>query len=126
NHAVPNPKLYWRDGVNFAMRDDNLKLWLADIAPQGAQSFDKPEGAGEKSKGKWILPNIGPEGQRSMLFDLKHDIGEKNNLGASRPEDVSRLKDEIDQWNKTLVKPMWPTSKHSTVDYEGEKLRLFY
>ena len=125
-HAVPNPRLYWRDGVNFAMRDDNLKIWLADIAPEGAESKDEPEETGEKSKGKWILPSVGPAGQSLMLFDLKHDIGEKNNLAASRPRDVSRLRDEIDQWNKNMVKPMWPTSKHSTVDYDGEKLQLFY
>lgn len=126
NPAVPNPKLYWRDGVNFAMRDDNLKLWLADIAPQGAQSFDEPEDADEKSNGKRVLPSIGPEGQHLMLFDLQHDIAEKNNLAASQPNDVSRLTDEIDRWNKTLIKPIWPKSKHSTVDYDGEKLQLFY
>lgn len=126
DRAVPNPKLYWRNGPDFAMRDDNLKLWLADIAPQGAKSIDEPEDAGEGSKRKLISPTIGPEGQHLMLFDLDHDIGEKNNLAASRPGDVSRLKGEIDQWNKTLVQPMWPMSKHSTVDYDGERLQLFY
>ena len=126
NQGVPNPRLFWRNGVDFAMRDANLKLWLADIAPQGEQSSDEPENAGEKSKGKRILPTVGTKGEHLMLFDLEHDIGEKNNLAASRPGDVSRLKDEIDQWNKTLVQPMWPMSKHSTVDYDGEKLQLFY
>jgi arylsulfatase A-like enzyme len=126
DRAVPNPKLYWRNGPDFAMRDDNLKLWLADIAPQGAKSIDEPEDAGEGSKRKLISPAIGPEGQHLMLFDLDHDIRETNNLAASRPGDVSRLKGEIDQWNKTLIQPMWPMSKHSTVDYDGEKLQLFY
>ena len=126
NRTIPNPKLYWRDGPDFAMRDDNLKLWLANIAPQGAESIDESDDAGEGSGKGLIVPTVGREGQHLMLFDLQHDIGEKNNLAASWPRDVSRLKGEIEVWNKTLVKPMWPQSKHSTVDYDGEKLELFY
>ena len=111
DRTVPNPKLYWRNGPDFAMRDDNLKLWLADIAPQGAKSSDEPDEAGEGSGKGLIVPTVGREGQHLMLFDLQHDIGEKNNLAASWPRDVSRLKGEIEGWNKTLVKPMWPTEQ---------------
>jgi len=60
--TVPNPKLYWRNGPDFAMRDDNLKLWLADIAPQGAKSIDEPEDAGEGSKRKLIQPSLAARG----------------------------------------------------------------
>ncbi len=126
NRGVPNPRLFWRDGVDFAMRDANLKLWLADIAPQGAKAYDEPETVVERSKGKRIVPSVGPEGEHVMLFDLTKDIAESHNLAATDPSDVSRIKAEISRWNKTLVKPMWPESKHSTVDYDGERLRLFY
>ena len=126
DQAAPNPKLYWRNGPDFAMRDANLKLWLANIAPQRAESSEEQDDAVAGSRRKLIVPIVGPEGQHLMLFDLDHDIGEKNNLAASRPGDVFRLKSEIDQWNKTLVKPMWPMSKHSTVDYDGQKLQMFY
>jgi arylsulfatase A-like enzyme len=133
DRAVPNPKLYWRDGPDFAMRDANLKLWLAAMAPPGAKKGEEPDDDDEegsrklsKSSKKSIPPTVGPEQQHLMLFDLDHDISEKSNLAASRPGDVARLNDEINQWNKTLVKPMWPDSKHSTVDYDGEKLQLFY
>ena len=144
DRAVPNPKLYWRDGPNFAMRDADLKLWLAAIAPQGAdkraKSGEEPdddadeEGSSKvnklsksgKANKRSIPPTVGPEGQHVMLFDLDHDISEKNNLAASRAGDVARLKDEINQWNKMLVKPMWPDSKHSTIDYDGENLQVFY
>ncbi len=124
DRAVPNGKLYWRNGPDFAMRDANLKLWIADIAPQGEKTVDEMEEEGSK-KGL-TEPTIGPEGQHVMLFDLDRDIGERHNLAGTRPGDVSRLQTEISNWNKTLVKPMWPMSKHSTVDYDGEKLQLFY
>lgn len=146
DRAVPNPQLYWRDGPNLAMRDGNLKLWIADIAPVGTKASEEPdeeEGGSkrptEKSMGKSmdksmqkqkkakkIVPTIGPEGQHVMLFDLDQDIAEKHNLSATHPSEVSRLQAEIAIWNKSLVKPMWPTSKHSNVDYDGERLELFY
>jgi arylsulfatase A-like enzyme len=129
DHRVPNPKLYWRDGPNFAMRDANLKLWIVDRAPQGTELSDEPdeeESKLERLGPKKIEPKVWPEGQVTMLFNLDKDIGEKQNLAAMQVSDLERLKAEIARWNKTLVKPMWPTSKHSTVDYDGEKLELFY
>jgi len=130
DHRVPNPKLYWRDGPNFAMRDANLKLWIVDLAPHESELSDEPDEEEskiqKKSEPKKIVPRIGPEGQTMMLFDLNKDIGEKHNLAATQASDVSRLEEEIARWNQTLVKPMWPMSKHSTVDYEGERLKLFY
>jgi arylsulfatase A-like enzyme len=129
-YRVPNPKLYWRDGPNFAMRDANLKLWIVDLAPHESELSDEPdeeESTVEKrSEPKKIVPAIGPEGQTTMLFDLNSDIGEKHNLAANQASNVERLKAEITQWNQMLVRPMWPTSKHSTVDYDGETLKLFY
>jgi len=126
DHTVPNPKLYWRDGTNFAMRDADLKLWRATVAPKAANAGEEPDEIGDGSKRKFVEPAIGPEGQYVMLFDLDRDISEKHNLAASHKSDVARIEGEIADWNKTLVKPMWPQSKHSTVDYDGEKLELFY
>ncbi len=124
DRAVPNPRLYWRNGPDFALRDANLKLWIANIAPQGAKSGEEPE---QEESGRGLIePAVGPGGQHVMLFDLDQDIGERHNLAAAQPSSVLRLEAEIARWNKTLVNPMWPTSKRSNVDYDGEKLELFY
>lgn len=116
NKGVPNEKLYWRNGTDYAMRDENLKMWIANIAPTDA---------GKKGR-KRIEPAIGPAGQHIMLFDLNRDIGEKQNLAASQPVTVKRLRGEIASWNETLVSPQWPKAKHSDVDYDGQRLELFY
>ncbi len=39
------------------------------------------------------------------LFDLQSDIGEKNNLQSTRPDDAKRLAAEIEAWDNELVPP---------------------
>jgi arylsulfatase A-like enzyme len=130
NDAIPNPKLYWRDGTDFAMRDANLKIWIANRAAGGAKAVedadDEDSDGGKNKKSKKIEPRVGPEGQHVMLFDLTRDVGEQHNLAATDPMDTSRLQAEIQSWNKELVQPQWPTAKHSVVDFDGQSLELFY
>jgi arylsulfatase A-like enzyme len=38
------------------------------------------------------------EGNRIELFNLKDDIGEKNNVAASHPDVTKRLTDKLDSW----------------------------
>ena len=126
DRAVPNPRLYWRDGVDFAMRDTDLKLWICDIAPRRApseQTADEMESGGQR---KLVVPSVGPYGRHAMLFDLADDIGELHDIAAVHPSQVAYMEAEIAAWNKTLIKPQWPESKHATVDFDGQDLELFY
>ena len=124
--GIPNPKLYWRDGVDFAMRDADAKLWICDIAPREMTSGDEPDEALDGRRARLVVPAIGPEGRHVMLYDLARDIGESHNIAAMRPSQAARLEAEIAAWDATLVKPQWPGSKHSTVDFDGQNLELFY
>lgn len=132
NDSIPNPKLYWRDGVDFAMRDADSKLWICDIAPRPATAAGEKTGEPEflrrlfRRKPKRVAPAIGPEGQHVMLYDLADDISELHDIAATHPAEVAHMEAEIAAWNKTLVKPQWPQSKHSTVDFDGQDLELFY
>ena len=38
------------------------------------------------------------------LFDLKTDPAEKNNVALARAADVERLKEEMRQWQKSVLK----------------------
>ena len=138
NNGIPNPKLYWRDGTDFAMRDIDLKLWICNVAPSGTAATKKPYRELKESdedldvmksgrqKSKFVVPTIGPGGQHVMLYNLADDIGELHNIAATHPSEVAHMEAEIASWNKTLVKPQWPQSKHSTVDFDGQNLELFY
>ena len=126
NDAVPNPKLYWRDGVDFAMRDADLKLWICDIAPRATASNEVARETESPRRRKLVVPAIGPMGQHVMLYDLAGDIGELHDIAATHQSEVAQMEAEIASWNKTLTRPQWPESKHSAVDFDGQKLELFY
>src|SRR6185437_14408408 len=76
NTSTPNPKLYWRDGMDFAMRNGDLKMWIAKVAPHAQSSSgdddDEDFDGGRRQK---VTPPIGTQGQAVMLFDLGRDIG---------------------------------------------------
>jgi arylsulfatase A-like enzyme len=129
NSGIPNPKLYWRDGVDFAMRDADTKLWLCDIALPQTSSEEQPAAAMSRRarrRMRLTVPAIGPQGRHVMLYDLADDIGESHNIAATHPTEVAHLEAEVAGWNQTLVRPQWPQSKHSTVDFDGQNLELFY
>jgi arylsulfatase A-like enzyme len=124
--GIPNPRLYWRDGVDFAMRDADSKLWICAIAPPRTASANDRNEPKSRRKRKKVVPAIGPQGRHVMLYDLAADVSESRNIATADPAKVARMEAEIAAWNKTLVPPQWPLSKHSTVDYDGQSLELFY
>jgi arylsulfatase A-like enzyme len=46
-------------------------------------------------------------GDGAKLFNLKEDIGEKNDLAASFPDKVKDLELAYSEWNKLNVEPRW-------------------
>lgn len=120
--GVPNPTLYWRAGVTYAIRDGDNKMWVANKAgPQPADGQDHsaditPDGVEAK---------VGPYGQHVMLYDLKTDIGEKHNLATSRKDVVARLQAKLAAWAKTLSPPQWTSQRQSYQTYDDTRLQLF-
>jgi arylsulfatase A-like enzyme len=47
------------------------------------------------------------------LYDLAHDIGEKNNLAASKPEKVRELRAQYEDWNRQLMAPRWQNGRRT-------------
>ena len=48
------------------------------------------------------------EDMRVELYDVKHDLGEKEDLAAKRPQDVTALRKELNAWRE-VVKAKMPT-----------------
>ena len=42
-----------------------------------------------------------------QLYDLASDIGEQHDLASSRPELVSQLSRDWEQWNAKNIAPLW-------------------
>lgn len=117
---TPNPTLYWRSGLNFAIRDGDWKMWTinrADPSEQGAsESRVTPDG---------VHARPSPLGQLVLLYDLKGDPGEKTNLATSRPEVVARLQAKIAAWDKGNVEPQWTSMRQGVRRIEGELVRIY-
>jgi arylsulfatase A-like enzyme len=77
--GAPSRALYWRNGTNSAVR-----------------------------KGPWKLVNLA-EGRHVLLYNVKEDIGETNDLAAEHPEKVEELSGLLEQWKSELVDPLWPS-----------------
>lgn len=78
NHTVPHEKLFWRSDFNKAIR-----------------------------KGDWKLI-INEYDNTNLLFNIREDKAEKHNLYLLKHGVAEGLIKEIDNWEKDMVKPLWP------------------
>jgi arylsulfatase A-like enzyme len=78
----PHDMLAWRFGPQQAIRKGSHKLVIARDMKA-------------KKNSAW------------QLFDLSTDIGEQNDLAASKPELVSELKAAWEAWNSKNILPQW-------------------
>ena len=75
----PHENIFWRTDTYRVMRSGDWKL----------QSAEHPK--------------------KDWLFDLAKDPTEKNNLAATEPERLARMKADLMAWDKAQSKPMWPS-----------------
>ncbi len=118
--ATPNPTIYWRAGPTFAIRDGDWKLWEANKADPGAQA----------STAANITPDgthavVSPLGKHVMLFNLKSDLGEKQNVAAANPDVVAALQSKLSAWDKDNVPPQWTSMRQSVRQQDGVLLKLY-
>jgi arylsulfatase A-like enzyme len=90
NPGLPHESLYWRFGQQIALR---MGYWKLVKAPGGG-----------------TLP--GERGGRAttagaQLYNLKQDIGEKENLAETNPEKLKELAAVWERWNSEMVDPAW-------------------
>ncbi|MBI5773146.1 MAG: sulfatase [Verrucomicrobia bacterium] len=88
--GAPHEALYWRFGQQVAIRMGDWKL---------------VKGAGMEGVG--LERNAKASMDGAELYNLKADIGEKNNLAAKEPEKVKQLAAAWDKWNADNVEAKW-------------------
>jgi len=118
--ALPPRDLFWRAGVNFAVRSGDWKMWVANIAPpppnDGRSARWVPDGVEAK---------ISPLGQHIMLYNLKTDPAEKQNVAAQNPDVVAKLQAMIKSWDQGMVRPQWTSQRQSRFEWDGVTLEMF-
>ena len=92
NVAPAKRSLFWRSGTYEAVRDGDWKLQVSRNPP------------------------------RTWLFDLAHDPTERDDLSASRPDIVRRLRAELAAHDQGLAKPRWPAllEEPIRIDYPAD------
>ena len=88
---LQNPKAKWKDRTLFFHRGRwNDKIW--DFAAMEKHRY--LNGAARSPKWRWI--------DNKYLYDIENDPGQTNNLAASKPEVLEKLKKQYDAWWDTL------------------------
>ncbi|MBI4976915.1 MAG: sulfatase-like hydrolase/transferase [Spirochaetes bacterium] len=77
NPQAPHDALYWRFGIQYAVRQGNMKL---------------------------VKPHID---MKPRLHDLSKDIGEQKDIADANPEKVQQLQAMWDAWNAKNEPPRW-------------------
>ncbi|MFT3713120.1 MAG: sulfatase [Archangium sp.] len=75
---APHDALFWRAGYTSAIRSGSLKLIRDRLS------------------------------NTTALFDLATDPGEHHDLSTTKPEDVTRLQQQLDAWSNQCREPLWP------------------
>ncbi|VGO16226.1 Arylsulfatase [Pontiella desulfatans] len=103
---LPERALFWHFPIYLQAYDgslDDARDPLFRTRPGSAMRF-----------GKWKLHHYF-EDDAFELYDLETDIGERNNLAESNPEQVKELKRLLNAWRKNVNAPV-PTGKNPKYD----------
>ncbi len=90
NASAPHEALYWRFGKQIALRAGDWKL---------------VKGAGMNNIAERATGDANTEG--AELYNLKEDIGEKNNLAGKNPEKLKELAAMWNAWNASNIPAAW-------------------
>jgi arylsulfatase A-like enzyme len=89
--SPPHPALYWRFGQQIALRMGDWKLVKA---PGGGVTRPVEQPGKANTEG-------------AQLYNLKEDIGEKENLAEKFPDKAKELAAVWEKWNSELAEPTW-------------------
>jgi len=92
--GLPHDALLWRRRPLVSIRAGDWKLWK-DL-----------------------------DGGYTLLFNLRDDPNEANNLATRHPDKVAELEAAIEQWSDTLQDPRWPSRPPVTYDVCGTPFTL--
>jgi arylsulfatase A-like enzyme len=91
NNKEAHKNLYWRSGDAKAIRSGDWKLIISG-----------------KTHQQW-------------LYNLASDKSEKTDLAQKNPAKVKELQIALQNWEKGLVKPLWPNLMHYEFDFGTQK-----
>ena len=121
--ASPHDFLFWRSAPNAAVRWGDWKLWRVDLS---GLALEEAMDAGGRLLPLVPYPPVSEFGQKTVLYDLAADIGERENVADRHPEVVERLQAELAGWEAGLAEPLWPSHRSTLDTLEGQTIQLYF
>jgi arylsulfatase A-like enzyme len=129
--GLQKPKDYILDGVSFwnvltsggkadLKRPGNAIYWHFPGYLGAGAGLWRTKPAGAMLEGDWKFIEFF-EDNRQELYNLKSDIGEKNNLALTNPEKTRELAQKLASWRKELKAPMPTPNKPETAPAQSAK-----
>ena len=126
NTGAPHDYLYWRSGPTRAIRGARWKMiqykrsLLVEADLNAAGRLDPPENG-------W--GNETPDGIVTLLYDLRVDPFEQNNLAEEFPNIIRDLQARFQQWNAELPSPdsaILPAIRSTLTEIDGQGVQLIF
>jgi len=103
--GAPHEALFWRFGQQIALRMGDWKL----VKGAGSKGIERSDPLGKAS-------TAGAE-----LYNLKQDIGEKENLAEKNPEKLKELTAAWEKLNSEMIDPLWGRNSGAAEKKVGKK-----
>lgn len=105
-------------GVGPRTDRDGVDLMPFLTGQRSGNAHDKlywrADSQGAMREGPWKLVKVGPD---FYLFDLRTDIGERQDLAMSQPQRLEAMKADWGRWSSSMAQPAWGrTGQTGTVD----------
>ncbi|MDP6377626.1 MAG: sulfatase-like hydrolase/transferase [Pseudomonadales bacterium] len=121
---APHQYLYWRSGPTSAVRNERWKLIRYNRTPFTAADLD-PTGRLPAPPNGWPIDS--PHGQMALLYDLKADPGETQNMARRFPDEVEHLSQAHRAWADLLPeRALLPPIRSTIADMHGETVQLLF
>lgn len=113
--------LFWRNGPNRVVRQGRWKMIVVNKTSEAAGGDE----LGRSLKPDGVAATVSPLGQRTFLFDLGKDPGERVDVSARNPDVIASLQQQFAQWDKSNVPPQWTSRRGLIAEINGERVELF-
>lgn len=113
--------LFWRTGPNHIVRQGRWKMIAVNKTSQAAGGDE----LGRSLKPDGVAAAVSPLGQRTFLFDLDNDPGERVDVSAQYPKVIASLQRQFSEWDKANVPPQWTSRRGLIAEINGERVELF-
>jgi arylsulfatase A-like enzyme len=121
NEARSARTLFWRMGPNHVVRTERWSL----VVVNKSDTAEEPEGLVGRPVPDGVPATVSPLGQYSLLYDMRVDPGQTNDVAARHPSVVADLKRRFSAWDASNIAPMYTSRRQFSIEVNGRKVQLF-